>query len=363
MDTRKGFTYLDAGVDVDAAEGLVEPFRRMAEATRRPEVLGAIGGFGGLFRPALEGFEDPVLVGSADGVGTKLRIAFQVGDHDTVGIDLVAMVVNDLLPQAAEPLFLLDYFATGRLEPGVPETVVKGIAEGCRQAGCALLGGETAEMPDSYPAGEYDLAGFAVGIVDRPRIPLPESVRPGDVLLGLGSSGLHSNGYSLVRRTLLDHRGLDPHLPVPALGDQPLGKVLLEPTRIYVRPVLEATRQLEVHGMAHVTGGGLEGKLPRSLPPGVVARIDRDSWAIPPVFGFLIEEGGVDAEDAWRTFNMGIGYVFVLPAASAGEAERVLGDAGESVYRIGEIDEAGPEEPPIAWTGAGTGAPAGGDGA
>ncbi|MFN7954583.1 MAG: phosphoribosylformylglycinamidine cyclo-ligase [bacterium] len=350
MAEGNGFTYRDAGVDVDAAEDLVAHFRALASVTRRPEVLGDIGGFGALFQLDTARYRAPVLVSSTDGVGTKLRIAFRMGRHDTVGIDLVAMVVNDLLPQAAEPLFFLDYFATGLLEAGVAERVVAGIRDGCAQARCSLIGGETAEMPDSYPAGEYDLAGFAVGVVERERIPSANDVAAGDVLIGLPSSGLHSNGYSLVRRVLFEHHGLDPHLVVPDLGSRSLGEVLLTPTRIYCRSVLAAFGLGVVRGAAHITGGSFEKKLPRCLPVQLAARIDRSAWTVPAIFRFLVAKG-VGAEEAWRTFNMGVGMVLIVPPAHVDDVCAVLRAEGEAPVTIGEVVPRVAEGAAIEWLG------------
>ncbi len=338
-------------MDVDAAEDLIGHFRAIAAATRRPEVLGDIGGFGALFRLDTTRYREPVLVSSTDGVGTKLRIAFRMGRHDTVGIDLVAMVVNDLLPQAAEPLFFLDYFATGLLEAGVVERVVAGIRDGCTEAGCTLIGGETAEMPDSYPAGEYDLAGFAVGVVERERIPNPSAVAAGDLLIGLPSSGIHSNGYSLVRRVLFDHHRLDPALVVPELGPGTLGEVLLTPTRIYCRSVLAAFATGAVRGAAHITGGSFEKKLPRCLPAELAARIDRSAWKVPAVFRFLVAKG-VGAEEAWRTFNMGVGMVLIVPAADADTVCAVLRAEGEAPMVLGEVVPRREAGAAIEWLGA-----------
>ena len=350
MDDRRGFTYRDAGVDVEAAEDLIGQFRALAAASRRPEVIGDLGGFGALFRFDAKRYRDPVLVSSTDGVGTKLRIAFQMGRHDTVGIDLVAMVVNDLIPQGAEPLFFLDYFATGLLEAGVAEAVVAGINAGCLEAGCALIGGETAEMPDSYPPGEYDLAGFAVGAVERDRIPSPAGVTAGDVVLGLPSSGLHSNGYSLVRRVLFEFHKLDPFASVASLGPERLGDLVLTPTRIYCRAVLAAFETGAVRGAAHITGGSFAKKLPRALPAHLAARIDRRAWTPPPIFRFLVEKG-VDAEEAWRTFNMGIGMVLIVPRERSDEIVTLLERVGEESVRIGEVvPRASPDEP-IEWLG------------
>jgi phosphoribosylformylglycinamidine cyclo-ligase len=331
----KPLTYRDAGVDVDAGDEAVRRIAPIARSTFRPEVLGGIGGFAGFVRVPT-GYTEPVLVSSTDGVGTKLKVAFLADRHDTVGIDLVAMGVNDLLVHGAEPLYFLDYIGAARLDPARVETLVRGIAAGCLQAGCALIGGETAELPDLYAAGEYDLAGFAVGIVERARIIDGAAVRPGDVVLGLASTGLHSNGYSLARRIVFDvmKLGVDSTWPGTARS---VGQELLEPTRIYVKPVLELLTQVSVHAMAHITGGGITGNLPRVLPAGCRARIRRGSWPVPAVFTALGEAGRVAEAEMFRTFNMGIGYVLVVAAA---DVDAVLGmkalvDFG--IYKIGDV--------------------------
>ncbi len=330
-----GLTYRDAGVDIDAGEELVRRIGPLAAATRRKGVLGGIGGFGGLFGLKETGYDDPVLVSGTDGVGTKLMVAFMTGRHDTVGIDLVAMCVNDVLTIGAEPLFFLDYFATGRLEPAIGEAVVAGIAEGCRQAGCALLGGETAEMPGMYSEGEYDLAGFCVGVVERAALDARRVPVQGDILLGLPSSGLHSNGYSLARRALFDQ--LDLSLD-DSVGDSPLGAVMMAPTRIYVKPVLSA---LAAHGegiraMAHITGGGLVDNLPRVLPEGLSAEVDYGTWDEPAIFD-LIREAGVDEVEMRRTFNLGIGYVLIVAPEALDSVAVTLSEAGESPVVIGRV--------------------------
>ena len=308
----------------------------LARSTHRPEVLGGLGGFAGFVRvPA--GLTEPVLVSSTDGVGTKLKVAFLAGRHDTVGIDLVAMGVNDVLVHGAEPLFFLDYIATARLDPGLVETLVAGVAAGCRDAGCALVGGETAELPDLYAPGEYDLAGFAVGVVERARLVDGAAVRPGDVVLGLASSGLHANGFSLARRIVFDVLKLDVAAPFPETG-RTVGEELLEPTRIYVKPVLALLRQLDIHAMAHITGGGITGNLPRVLPEGCRAVIHRSAWTVPRVFGVLAEAGHVAEAEMFRTFNMGIGYVLVLPRAQAETlAAANLPGYPIDVFRVGEV--------------------------
>lgn len=333
---RPGLTYRAAGVDLRAGEEAVRRIRPLARRTYRAEVLGDLGAFAGFFRlPA--GYRDPVLLAAADGVGSKLRVAFRARRHDTVGIDLVAMNVNDLLVHGAEPLVFLDYIGIGRLEPRLVEAVVRGIAAGCREAGCALLGGETAELPDFYPPGEYDLAGFAVGVVERRRLLDGRAVRPGDVLLGLASSGLHANGFSLVRKVVFERLGLRPATRVAALGGR-VADVLLTPTRIYVRPVLDLLRSgVPVHAMAHVTGGGLTGNLPRVLPPGCRAVVRRGSWPVPPVFDFLRRAGGIAEPEMFRVFNMGVGFVLILPPGALAGARARLEGAGVEAWPIGEV--------------------------
>jgi phosphoribosylformylglycinamidine cyclo-ligase len=307
----------------------------LARETHRAEVLGGIGAFAGFVRiPA--GFREPVLVSSTDGVGSKLKVAFLADRHDTVGIDLVAMGVNDVLVHGAQPLYFLDYIGTATVDPGRIEAIVRGVAEGCRQAGCALVGGETAELPDLYARGEYDLAGFAVGVVERARIVDGGRVRPGDVVLGLASSGLHSNGYSLARRIVFDVLGLGLDARLPGT-DRLVVDELLEPTRIYARAVAALLDGTEPHAMAHITGGGLTGNVPRVLPEGCRAVLQRRTWRVPPVFETLREAGRVDVVEMFRTFNMGIGYVVVLPPAAVEAACRILKDAGETVHAIGEI--------------------------
>lgn len=319
--------YRDAGVDIEAGDEVVERIRKHVRSTRRPGVIGDIGGFGGLF--SLQGrYRDPVLVSGTDGVGTKLLLAQRLGRHDSIGIDLVAMCVNDVVVSGAEPLFFLDYFATGRLDPAEAEQVVSGIAAGCRLAGCALIGGETAEMPGMYAPGHYDLAGFCVGAVERDRIVDPTRVRAGDRLVGLPSSGPHSNGYSLIRK-LVD--GLDLAVDPGGWG-RPLGDVLLAPTRIYVKELLSLHARDELLGAAHITGGGFPGNLPRMLPPGLGAVLRRGSWPIPPVFAFLRARGGLSDAEMWRTFNNGLGMVLV---ARADRAEAIAAELGGWV--VGEV--------------------------
>jgi phosphoribosylformylglycinamidine cyclo-ligase len=327
-------TYKDAGVDIDAGDLFVEKIKPYVKSTFRPEVLTHIGGFGGLF--ALKKYKNPVLVSGTDGVGTKLKIAFLTNRHDTVGIDLVAMCVNDIVVQGAEPLFFLDYFATGRLKPEAHADIVKGIAAGCKQAGCALIGGETAEMPSFYGEEEYDLAGFAVGVVERKKIVDGSKIKAGDCLIGLASSGLHSNGYSLVRRVLLETSGYSVNDVLPELG-KPLGDVLLTPTRIYVRTVLKLMTGFDIRGMAHITGGGITENLPRVLPKGAQAIVRKGSWEIHPVFTLLQQKAGVDDEEMYRDFNMGIGMVLAVPAKQADALIKKATKLGEKAYRIGEI--------------------------
>jgi phosphoribosylformylglycinamidine cyclo-ligase len=323
----KGLSYRDAGVDIDAGDSLVEAIKPFARRTLRPEVLGGIGGFGALCEIPKK-YRHPVLVSSTDGVGTKLKLAFALGRHDTVGIDLVAMSVNDVLVQGAEPLFFLDYFACGKLDLQIGKDVIKGIAAGCQQAGCALIGGETAEMPGMYPEGEYDLAGFCVGVVEKERIIDGRAIAPGDVLLGLASSGPHSNGYSLIRKIL--ERGKPPFDP-------------LEPTRIYVKPVLKLLEALPVKGLAHITGGGLVGNLPRILPKNMAAKIRKAAWPRPEVFKWLQQTGAVAEDEMWRVFNCGVGMVAVVARDQAGAARALLEREGETVYEIGTIEKASGE--------------------
>ncbi|MHB1678598.1 MAG: phosphoribosylformylglycinamidine cyclo-ligase [Sulfuriferula sp.] len=329
---KPSLSYRDAGVDIDAGDTLVERIKPWAKRTMRPEVLGGIGGFGALMGLPQK-YKNPVLVSGTDGVGTKLKLAFMLNKHDTVGIDLVGMSVNDILVQGAEPLFFLDYFACGKLDVEVAEQVIKGIAQGCEQAGCALIGGETAEMPGMYPAGEYDLAGFAVGVVERDAIISGNDIAPDDIVLGLASSGAHSNGYSLIRKII-------------ALGDvdlqadfhgRPMADVLMAPTRIYVKSLLALLAALPVKGMAHITGGGLTGNVPRILAEHLSADIDGKSWAMPPLFSWLQQQGGVTDTEMHRTFNCGIGMVVVVAPEHADVAVQQLTNTGETVYRIGKI--------------------------
>lgn len=333
-DKQKGLTYADAGVDIDAGNALVERIKPAAKRTSRSGVMGGLGGFGGLFDLKAAGYEDPVLVAATDGVGTKLRIAIDTGVVDTIGIDLVAMCVNDLVCQGAEPLFFLDYFATGKLDVDQAATIVEGIAEGCAQSGCALIGGETAEMPGMYHKGDFDLAGFAVGAMERGQ-DLPRDVQAGDVLLGLKSSGVHSNGYSFVRKVVeMSGLGWDASSP---FSDGTLGQALLAPTRLYVRQALAAVRAGGVHGFAHITGGGLTENPPRVLPDGLACEIDLGAWALPPVFRWLATTAGMTEAELLKTFNCGIGMMVVVAADRAEDIAQVLRDAGEDVVQMGRI--------------------------
>ncbi|MGR3496702.1 phosphoribosylformylglycinamidine cyclo-ligase [Citreimonas sp.] len=331
-----GLTYSAAGVDIEAGNALVERIKPAAKRTDRPGTMAGLGGFGALFDLKAAGYDDPVLVAATDGVGTKLRIAIDTGHVAGVGVDLVAMCVNDLVCQGAEPLFFLDYFATGKLDTDTAARVIEGIADGCAQAGCALIGGETAEMPGMYPAGDFDLAGFAVGAMERGTA-LPDGVVAGDVLLGLASDGVHSNGYSLVRR-IVEHAGLGWDDAAP-FADGPLGAALLTPTRLYVRPALDAIRAGGVHALAHITGGGLTENLPRVLPDGLGAMIDLGAIAAPPVFGWLREAGGVEQAEMLRAFNCGIGMVAVVAEDRAEALAAQLRDAGETVCMLGRVTE------------------------
>ncbi len=334
-------TYRGAGVDTDEGDRLVELLKPLARPTLRPEVLAGIGGFGGLFGLDVKKYREPVLVSGTDGVGTKLKVAFQANRHDTVGIDLVAMCVNDVAVVGAEPLFFLDYFATGRLAAEQGVEVVKGIAEGCRRAGCALIGGETAELPGFYADGEYDLAGFAVGCVDRARIVDGTKVVPGDLVLGVASSGLHSNGYSLARKALerhpLDRRFVE-------AGDRTLADLLLEPTRIYAKDVLALLEAVPVKAFAHITGGGLPGNVPRNLPDGTKAVLEERRWTRPPIFDLVQREGGVARDEMFRTFNMGLGLVCVVAPGDEANAHAVLSQRGLPSWTVGVIEEGGPGE-------------------
>lgn len=335
MKNGKTYTYTDAGVSIDRGNRLVERIRPHVKTTDRPGILGNIGGFGGLFDIGSLGYRNPVLVSGTDGVGTKLKLAIEYNRHDTIGIDLVAMCVNDLLVQGAEPLFFLDYYACGNLDIDVAESVVKGIAEGCRRAGCALTGGETAEMPGMYQTGDYDLAGFCVGIVEKENIIDGSAIVPGDVLVALGSSGFHSNGYSLIRTLLQDtETTID-----SKLGETRIIDLLMAPTRIYVKPVLEALKSIPVKGMAHITGGGLVENIPRVLPDHVLANIDTHTWQWPPVFQWLQDAGNIEAGEMYRTFNCGTGYVLIVAPDEADDLIRDLNGQGEQAWLLGRIED------------------------
>jgi phosphoribosylformylglycinamidine cyclo-ligase len=333
-------TYRDAGVDIDAGDALVQRIKPFARRTMRPGVLAGIGGFGALFEVPRT-YQEPVLVSGTDGVGTKLKLAFELERHDTIGIDLVAMSVNDILTLGAEPLFFLDYFACGKLDVDTASRVVKGIAAGCEAAGCALIGGETAEMPGLYAGTEYDLAGFAVGVVEKSRIIDGTTIAPGDAILGLASDGAHSNGYSLVRK-IVSARSID--LKTAAIEGQPLADLLLAPTRIYVRPMLDLLRRVGVKGLAHITGGGLTENVPRVLQAQLTARIDAGAWRMPPLFTWLRREGNVSDAEMFRVFNCGIGMVVIVDARDVETAMSLLAAAGETVYRLGEIARRGERE-------------------
>jgi len=332
---KKSLSYKDAGVDIDAGNALVERIKHVAKRTARPEVMGGLGGFGALCQlPG--GYKEPVLVSGTDGVGTKLRLAMDLGIHDSIGIDLVAMCVNDLVVAGAEPLFFLDYYATGRLNVDIAAEVVSGIGKGCEQAGCALVGGETAEMPGMYEGDDYDLAGFCVGVVEKSEIIDGSKVRAGDVLIGLGASGPHSNGYSLIRK-VLEISGADLQQDV---GGESLAKALMAPTRIYVKNLLQLMKNTQVNALSHITGGGLLENLPRVLPEGTRARIDVNSWEMPPVFRWLREAGNIDRREMYRTFNCGLGMVVCVPADAADTALETLRQLGEDAFVVGSIEAA-----------------------
>ncbi|PWV95317.1 phosphoribosylformylglycinamidine cyclo-ligase [Paenibacillus cellulosilyticus] len=329
--------YKEAGVDIAAGNEAVERMKKHVKRTFRPEVLTDLGGFGGLFGLNKDKYEEPVLVSGTDGVGTKLKIAFAMDKHDTIGIDAVAMCVNDIIVQGAEPLFFLDYLACGKVEPEKIEAIVKGIADGCQQAGCALIGGETAEMPGMYQGEEYDIAGFTVGIVDKKKIIDGTTIAPGDAVIGIASSGIHSNGYSLVRRLLLEQSGYSLQDALPELDGAKLGDVLIEPTKIYVKSALALAEQVSVKGMAHITGGGFIENIPRVLPDGVNVNVEYGSWPIQPIFNLMQAKGSITNRDMFTTFNMGIGLVVVVPADQADKALSVLAELGEKAYRIGDV--------------------------
>ncbi len=334
----KPITYKQAGVDIGAGDRFVDLIKPMARSTSRPEVMTGLGSFGALFRLNRKKMKDPVLVSGTDGVGTKLLLAFKAGRHDTVGIDLVAMCVNDILTLGAEPLFFLDYFATGRLKPKAASAVIAGVAEGCRQAGAALIGGETAELPGFYEKGQYELAGFAVGVVDRVKIVDGKNIRAGDLVIGLPSNGFHSNGYSLVRKVFLDVKGFGLKRRLRGIS-RPLGDELLLPTRIYVKPVLSILKRYEIKGMAHITGGGITGNLPRVLPEGMRAVISKDSWHRLEIFNLLQKFGEIGEDEMYKTFNMGIGFILIVSDSSVKRVLSALKRAGESPVVIGSIEK------------------------
>lgn len=336
---KKVSTYREAGVNVDAGNEFVQRIKPLVRSTFRPEVHTEIGGFAGAFSLPVSKYKHPLLVSSTDGVGTKLRVAFMAGKHDTVGIDLVAMCVNDIVVMGAEPLFFLDYFATGKLAPEIAATVVEGIVEGCNQAGCSLIGGETAEMPDMYPNGEYDLAGFTVGIVENECVIDGSGAMVGDSIIGLASSGLHSNGFSLVRKIVFDQLGLDVNEKVPEMGEGTVGEILLTPTRIYVKQLLNLIRDLPVKGMANITGGGLVDNIPRVLPDRCKARIDLSSWTRPPVFNFLQQQADIDEYELLRTFNCGVGLALICSPEEQDNVISRLAGQGETAWPIGEVTE------------------------
>ncbi|MFA5593462.1 MAG: phosphoribosylformylglycinamidine cyclo-ligase [Micavibrio sp.] len=335
----KQSAYKEAGVDIEAGAALVERIKPAVRRTARSGMMGGLGGFGAMFDPKAAGYNDPILVSSTDGVGTKLKIAIEAGKHDTVGIDLVAMCVNDLVVQGAEPLFFLDYFATGKLDVAAAQAVIEGIAKGCEEAGCALIGGETAEMPGMYGEGDYDLAGFTVGAVERGEQITGETIAAGDVIIGLPSSGIHSNGYSLVRRIIETARKGDYDSPAPFAAGQTMGEALLTPTRIYVKPILQALKRRKgaIKGMAHITGGGLSENIPRILPANTCARLDAAAWERPAIFGWLAQAGALEAADMAKTFNCGIGMALVTAAEEAETVMGILKEAGESPVKIGAI--------------------------
>lgn len=334
--TEQGLTYSQAGVDITKGNEAVELMKPLVKSTFRPEVVTDLGGFGGLFALNKDQYEEPILISGTDGVGTKLKVAFDLNRHNTIGIDAVAMCVNDILVNGAEPLFFLDYLAVGKLEPQQVADIVSGVAEGCRQSGCALIGGETAEMPGFYAADEYDVAGFAVGIVDKPRIIDGHTITDGDIVLGLPSVGLHSNGYSLARKVLLETAGyaLDAHIEELA---EPLGETLLKPTRIYVKTIQALMAKATIKGMAHITGGGLLENIPRVLPANCQVQIQEGSWPVLPIFKLIAQKGHVAAPEMYRTFNMGIGFVIIADALNAEKIKTACAELNEAVYQIGTV--------------------------
>ncbi|MGP0594624.1 phosphoribosylformylglycinamidine cyclo-ligase [Nitrospira sp. T9] len=342
-------TYREAGVDIQQGDDFVKRIGPIVRSTFRPEVMGDIGGFGGLFRFPSDRYREPILVSGTDGVGTKVKMATLMNRHDSIGIDLVAMCVNDIIVSGAEPLFFLDYLATGHLEVEVGEAIIQGIAEGCRQAGCALIGGETAEMPSCYPQGEYDLAGFAVGVVERSEMLGPEKIKHGDVLIGVGSSGLHSNGYSLARKVALELKEWSPETRVPGLLGT-VGEALLIPTLIYVQLVKALLSQSRVHGLAHITGGGITGNVPRVIPESCQAVIDRSTWAPLSLFTVLQEAGAIDQDEMFRVFNMGIGLVVVGPSEETSRILNIIQEQGMKGCVIGEVRDRPSSEPKLSYS-------------
>lgn len=340
-NTLSSLSYQGAGVNIEAGNAFVQRIKPIAARTQRPEVMAGLGGFGALFELPLHRYQQPVLVSGTDGVGTKLKLATQLNKHDTIGIDLVAMCVNDIIVQGAEPLFFLDYFATGRLNMEVATAVVKGIGQGCEQAGAALIGGETAEMPGMYQPNDYDLAGFAVGIVEKAEIIDGHQVQPGDALIGIASSGIHSNGFSLVRK-ILEVQPYDLNMP---FDDSTLGEVLLRPTRIYVRPLLHLIKQIQVHALAHITGGGLIENLPRVLPEYTHARINPQNWQRPAIFNWLEQTGHIEALEMYRTFNCGIGMVVCVAASKVTKCLELLREQGETAWQIGVVEASSEAKP------------------
>jgi phosphoribosylformylglycinamidine cyclo-ligase len=342
-------TYRDAGVDIQRGDEFVKRIGPLVRSTFRPEVMGDFGGFGGLFRFPSERYREPILVSGTDGVGTKVKLARMMNRHDTIGIDLVAMCVNDILVSGAEPLFFLDYLATGHLEIDVAEAIVQGIAEGCRQAECALIGGETAEMPSCYPAGEYDLAGFSVGVVERSEMLGKEKIQLGDVVIGVASSGLHSNGYSLARRVLFEEQGWTPETQVPGLNEL-LGEALLRPTMIYVKLVKALLGISQLHGLAHITGGGITGNLPRILPEDCVAVIDRKSWEPGSIFKVIQQAGNIEQEEMFQVFNMGVGLIIVAQSDEASQIVETIQGQGMTGWVMGEIGPCSPSDTKLTYS-------------
>ncbi len=344
----ESLTYADAGVDINKANDLVQTIKKIAKSTPRSGVMGEIGGFGGLFSLSLSNYSSPVLVSSTDGVGTKLKIAFRMKQHDTIGIDLVAMVVNDIVVQGAKPLFFLDYLAMGALDNDVAAKVIEGIATGCKEANCALIGGETAEMPGMYHEGEYDLSGFSVGIVDNDKIVDGSGIRNGHKLVGIASNGVHSNGFSLIRKICFEKCGYDVGSQIPDLG-KALGEELIIPTRIYCEPVISLIRDLPVHGLAHITGGGIDDNIIRIIPKQCRILVEKNSWELPPVFQFLQKAGSVSDHEMHRTFNNGIGMIVVVPEAAVQDVLDRLAAMNEKAYLIGEVAAREESEPQVEW--------------